>query len=516
MNKNIFNSVQMSKPKNNLFDLSHDVKLSLNMGELVPIMVMETVPGDRFNISVESLLRFAPLVSPVMHRMNVTIHYFFVPNRILWDGWEDFITNTKTLGVLPAFPFNRIESDGSNYNKLLDYLGVPRPDQTTQNIFEDISAFPVNAYQKIYDEYYRDQNLQPSVYEKLVNGINVIPPLTEQLKKRAWGHDYLTSALPFAQKGDPVQLPIVFNDVDVFQNQNFVTPGTTQVNWPETELPGGAAKTGFIEPRLPDAAATSDLFANTSALAGSSTINDLRRAYALQRWLEKAARAGSRYFESILAIFGIKSPDSRLDRPEYITGTQSPVVISEVLNTTGDTGAVDPLPQGNMSGHAVSIMNSKNGSYFCQEHGYIMGIMSVIPMTAYQQGMPKHFTKTTDPTQFFTPDFANIGEQEILNKEVMAFSTIGSETFGYTPRYAEYKYESNRVAGEFRTNLDFWHLGRIFDPLVQPALNSEFITCVPDSRIFAVTDIDTQKLYAHVYNKIKATRPMPKYGTPTF
>jgi hypothetical protein len=513
MNKNIFNSVQMTRPDKNVFDLSHDLKLSLNMGELVPIMCMECVPGDKLNISCESLLRFAPLVSPVMHRMDVTMHYFFVPNRILWEGWEDFITNTKTSGVLPAFPTLAIRPDGSNYTPLMDYFGIPRPDQTTGVNVERINALPFAAYLKIYDEYYRDQNLQVEQFVPLIDGTNDVSSFSK-LQKRAWEHDYFTSALPFAQKGDPVSLPLTFGDVEVLANKPSYSAVPSET-WNLTS--GGSQQTvnkestnDFFDPTA------SALYANTSELRGQTTINDLRRAYALQKWLEKAARAGSRYFESILAIFGLKSPDSRLDRPEYITGTKSPVIISEVLNTAGDTGAVDPLPQGNMSGHAVSITNGQYGNYFCQEHGYVIGIMSVLPKTAYQQGLAKHWLKTQDPTQFFTPDFANIGEQEILNKEIMAFGVNGDDTFGYTPRYAEYKYMENRVAGDFRTSLDFWHMGRIFDPATPPQLNSDFITSSPTNRIFAVTSSDENKLYAHVFNKIKAVRPMPKYGTPNF
>ncbi|WNK13242.1 MAG: major capsid protein [Microvirus sp.] len=519
-NRNIFNSIQLSRPKNNMFDLSHDVKLSLNMADLVPIMCTECVPGDKINIAVESLLRFSPLVSPVMHRMDVTFHYFFVPNRILWEGWEDFITNTKTAGSLPAFPTIQVNKTGSNYNSLLDYMGIPDPQQTPQFEHENVNAIPFAAYQKIYDEYYRDQNLIESVYQPLVNGDNSSNGDLYLLRTRCWEHDYFTSALPFAQKGDPVQLPVTIANSPIKYNlfgTGLSDPQISEtVNWqgqPSGTSTTPSAPTGTQNPT--DTGIEGGQFYADNSNAGSiTTINDLRRAYALQKWLEKAARAGSRYFESILVNFGLKSPDSRLDRPEYITGSKSPVIISEVLNTTGDTGATDPLPQGNMSGHALSITNGNQGSYFCQEHGYVIGIMSVLPKTAYQQGIPRHFLKIQDPTQYFTPDFANIGEQEILNKEIMAFQDNGLATFGYTPRYAEYKYESNRVAGDFRGSLDFWHEGRIFDFGAPPSLNAAFVTADPSTRIFAVTDPTVQKLYAHVFNKVKMVRPMPKFGTP--
>ena len=231
----------------------------------------------------------------------------------------------------------------------------------------------------------------------------------------------------------------------------------------------------------------------------------------MQEWLEKNARGGTRYIESILSHFGVKSSDARLQRPEYITGVKSPVIISEVLNTTGEDGG---LPQGTMAGHGIAVSSGKSGSYYCEEHGFIIGIMSILPKTAYQQGIPKQFLKK-DTLDYYFPSFANIGEQEVKNNELFAYTASAEDTFGYVPRYAEYKYMPSRVAGDFRTTLDYWHLGRIFE--TQPALNQTFIECKPENttRIFAVED-GTDPLFCHVLNKIQAVRPMPKFGTPMF
>lgn len=507
--KNLFNSVKMTRPKSNLFDLTHDVKLSGKMGNLIPVMVMECVPGDKVTLAADILLRFAPLVAPVMHRADVTVHYFFCPNRLNWSNWEDFITG-NAVHELPNVQINDATTEAQL--NFLDYMGVPV--RTAGTSTKRINALPLAAYQKIYNEYYRDQNLVTEVASDLVDGGNPIGVFAE-MRKRSYEHDYFTSALPFAQKGDAVEIPLGTVELD----PDWIAG--TMTGQPSFVDNAGAIASGNIDQTGTGIHVAAGVTPNAYDPDGTlgvepTTINSLRRAFKLQQFLEKMARGGTRYIEVIKSVFGIQSSDKRLQRPEYITGTKSPVIISEVLNTTGsfESGGVDPTspPQGNMAGHAVSVGQGYLGKYNVEEHGYIIGILSVMPKTAYQQGIPKHYIKT-DRLDWYWPDFANIGEQEVLNEEVFAYTATSAETFGYVPRYSEYKYIPSRVAGEFRTTLNHWHMGRIFSS--QPTLSQAFLELDPDEveRIFAVQD-GSDNLYMHVLNKVKARRLMPVYGTP--
>ncbi len=509
----IFSKVKINKPSSNIFDLSHDRKMSLNMGDLVPILALECVPGDKISMSTSQLLRFAPLVTPVMHQVSVYTHFYFVPNRILWDNWQSFITGGED--GLDASVFPTIGWNDSAVGSLYDYMGLPQGSGGIGDI--QVSALPFAAYQTIFNEYYRDQNLITFIDVELVDGNNNSKrPALETMRTRAWQHDYFTSALPWTQKGAEATIPLgTTAAIDFVTGQTgsiakdstgaiINTNANDDIHMANSGIAFGATDTRNINWDN-SASLSADLSTATAA-----TINDLRNAFRLQEWLEKNARGGSRYIESILSHFGVKSSDARLQRPEFLGGGASPVTISEVLQTSA--AATEPTPQGNMAGHGISVGANNNFSYFVEEHGYVIGIMSVMPKTAYQQGIPKHFRKF-DKFDYFWPSFAHLGEQPIINEEIYFDNdAFNHDVFGYTPRYAEYKYMNSSVHGEFRTTLDLWHMGRIF--ATRPALNETFITCDPTDRIFAVTT--GEKLYAHVYHKIKASRRMPYFGTPNF
>lgn len=513
--KNIFQSVGMRKPSRNKFDLSHEKKMSMKLNKLYPIMCEEIVPGDKFRVKSEVLIRLAPMLAPVMHRMNVTTHYFFVPNRLVWNEWEDFITGGEDGNANPQHPYNTINPTNKQlYGKgsLADYLGIPPvPTVSQANQTPQISMLPFRAYQLIYNEYYRDQNLEDKVTINKTSGQDTNFENT-LLRTRAWEKDYFTSALPWSQRGGEATIPLgAVDETDITYknppttNAGLVNPENLQFKTDNT-VKAESNDTGTIE--------------NIEGIEiGATTINDLRKANRLQEWLEKSARGGSRYIEQIFSHFGVKSSDARLQRPEFLGGGRQPVVISEVLSSYSatDMGVPSANPQGDMTGHGISVGQANGFSKSFEEHGFVIGIMSVIPKTAYQQGLQKKWLRK-DKFDYFWPEFAHLGEQEVELQELWFDydSNIPSElteTFGYQQRYAEYKYSRSTVHGDFRDNLKYWHMGRIFDN--KPTLNTQFVQADADKRIFAVEDQDTDELYVQIYNKVDALRPMPYFSIPS-
>lgn len=536
---NIFNSVKLKRPRRNVFNLSYESKLTVNAGELVPIMCKPVVPGDKFRVNTEMLVRLAPLVAPMMHRVNVFTHYFFVPNRLVWNQWEDFITKGVDGTDAPAFPTLKLPStvDTANGHRffgdgsLWDYLGLPSLNQIGNATFQtqspngvkapagyEVSALPFRDYLLIYNEYYRDQNLTSEIeFSRDGGSIEAITtnPLL-MLRRRAWEKDYFTSALPWVQRGPEVTVPVsgAGGSMDVelkskAADQYFVSSSDSRPTGKLEVVNGvlfanhessGTSVGAYLSPN--------NFQVNVDEMGVS--INDLRTSSALQRWFERNARSGSRYIEQILSHFGVRSSDARLQRPQFLGGGRVPVSVSEVLQTSSTD---ETSPQANMAGHGISASVNHGFTRYFEEHGYIIGIMSIMPRTGYQQGVPRDFRKF-DNMDFYFPEFAHLGEQEIKNEELYLsqYDADNSDTFGYTPRYAEYKYSLNEAHGDFRGNMAFWHLNRIFTE--KPNLNTTFVECNPSNRVFATAETSDDKYWIQLYQDVKALRLMPKYGTP--
>lgn len=522
--KNFMNSVSINRNKKNRFDLTHDVKGTMKFGYLYPTLVMECLPGETFKLGCNMLTRFAPMVYPTMHRFKQSHQYFFVPNRIIWKNWEKFIGNINNAGSsLHSSPyFNVLDSgtDGGSvaapYTALMDHMGIPTPTNTGQpNLV--IDALPFYAYQKIWDDYYRQDFIIPSIFQSQTsaaplvdgaldgdNGTNPgrVAALTA-LRKRAWEHDYFTSCLPQPQAGFAVELPIgdmvVNRDIDpATAGSSFTTVATTDPS-PDISIQNILSENPAIE-------STGQLYAEGTN--GNTTIEDLRQASAIQRLLERLMRTGRRYKELILAAFGTDVGDARLDRPELIFSVNTPIVISEVQNTTG----TEELPQGNLAGHGIGVTNGKYSTYTTKEHGWIICVSSVLPMTAYQQGLPPSLDHKDSYLDYFWSEMAHLGEEAVPLRNLYAWTASPNSTFGYLPRFSRYRTLPNRVVGQFRDSKNSFHFGRIFSSA--PALNQAFIECTTDKRIFAVTDENIDELDFMMVHEIMAFRPVPKFGTP--
>ena len=487
MSNKVFQSVSALRPGMSVFDLSYMKTFTCDMGQLIPIMCDEMVPGDIFKIGNQSVIRFQPLVAPILHEINAYVHYFFVPYRLLWDQWEDFISggpNGSDASVPPV-----VAVTAKDIGSVDDYLGFPTGVTLTPNT--QYSAFPRYAYNLIYNEYYRDETLQPEV----ALGGSVI-------KNRNWEKDYFTSSLPFQQRGTAPALPIsgttkaVWGAVQASGTYDVSPAGVFQTTLPPIYRPKNADTKGFLE-------------ANTVDLSSATTFNvaDLRLAFQVQKWMERNARAGVRYTEFLRSHFGVSPRDDRLQRPEYVGGSKSPIIVSEVLQTS-ETGT---SPQGNMAGHGISASSTYCGKYRATEYGVMMGIMSIMPRSMYQQGINRQWMRKTKYDYYF-PEFANLSEQAVKNYElyVSGDNTADDLIFGYQGRYDEMRTKQNMVCGQMRNTFSYWHLGRIFSS--QPALNSSFITCVPRKDIFAAPS--EPGLIVQIANLIKAWRPMPIQSNP--
>lgn len=545
----IFSNVKSDKPKRSTFNLSHDVKLTCDFGKLVPFLCEEVVPSDTWQLQSNVLLRFSPLIAPVMHDINVYTHYFYVPFRLLWDEYEDFITGGKDGNAAPVFPrLGVLHKTGVGETQwqdtkglwkrgsLADYLNYPTSDSNDGSAGSFYaSALPLRAYQMIYNEYYRDENLEEEIpFSKGSGIINITSSEYQELltlRERAWAKDYFTSALPWLQRGPQQMVPVSsmgrLDSTDIAYKNLDGSSGAASVVDPyskkrsDLKVSGNLSLAGVPEGSQEGTVLGLDNSQNLKladdgvTIEGTSfTINDLRRSNRIQRWLEASARGGNRYIESLLSFFGVRSDDLSLQRPQFLGGGKTPVQISDVLQTSETTAN---SPQGQYSGIGYSFGNNNGFRKSFKERGLIIGIMSIMPRPGYTEGCPRSYRKF-DKYEFYWPQFAELGEQEIYNYELALRTADVDGTFGYAPRYAEYKYIPSRVHGDFKNmqGLGFWHLNRHYNQ--QPVLSKEFVHCRDAAndlnRIFAVEDNESNHIYAQISNNVTARRPMPYLPDP--
>lgn len=531
-----FHRVGALRPSRSAFDLSHRILTTTNMGLLYPITSFHVMAGDYFKIWNELVIRLQPMFAPLLHEINAYCHWFFVPFRILWELWEKYITGgrdgnfTASLPVIKSRyglnPDNPVWSGPSfTEGSLMDALyhqtfGSPsapvvwRGGGVDPVLGNSPIDFPLRAYNKIYNDYYRDPNLIDEVPLTYYAPFQVS---TKGMHLRAWEKDYFTSSLPDQQRGTPPALPLSgFVDVE---NPGFYTFGsqpagsTTMVQVSENGL---GTSGSFTTARLEDW--FNKLKVNVSDIS-TFDVSDLRLAVQIQKYLERSMRSGPRYTEWLRAHYGVSPRDERLDRAEYIGGSKSPVIISEVLQTSES----DATPQANMAGHGITVDRTFIGKYHVQEPGIIMAIMSVMPRAMYIKGLEKEWIKR-NKYEFPFPELAHLSEKAVESVEInydRSSDTPGDDDvtyahntriFGFQGQYDEFRYKASRIGGEFKSLLDYWHLARSFAS--RQFLNRSFIECHPDSTKRPFNSRVNDSLMVSFGAKVTAVRPLPNIAEP--
>lgn len=538
--------------KKSVFDLSHERQLTCKAdGTLYPILCESAVPGGKYKFNTECLARMTPLINPVYSRFDMYMHYFFVPNRIIWDNWEEFINPSNALNPQAVvFPSASVQAgvitDGANsipYNECLagslaDHLGLQINSALphTGNSIREVSLLPFRAYQQIWNDHFRDTDLEPEIEFPKTDGYEYHDGQTMELvlRKKAWEKDYYTSARPYPQRGTAMAAPLT----GIAQIGNYIPTTALQ---PSPTLyrgdTGARAGNGAISSLVVGGEGGSLTVAGASTIplkidfrgtqqtnlgvyGGASSadfprleIEALREANAIQRLLERSLRAGAHYWDMLSTFFGVKTRDSRFQKSEFIGGARQPVTISEVLQTSQS----DTTPLGTYGGHGISSGSNKIGTFVAPEHGYIIGLLSIMPRAVYLNQIRRDFFKISR-FDFYFPDLANLGEQEVYNSEIRAGLAEADEgaTFGYQERWAEHRFIPSTVHGQFRSDAVLKNFTAARAGASSYVLDSDFIHVTADDdteRIFAIDTYDP--FLVNIMSHVTAVLPLPRHSNPS-
>ncbi|WNK12491.1 MAG: major capsid protein [Microvirus sp.] len=512
------------------FNIQRALKTTFDAGYLIPVFCEEILPGDTFRVRMTAFTRLATPIFPVMDNLYLDSFFFFVPNRLVWANWVKFMGEQDQPGDSISYTVPQLVSAAGGFPILtvFDYFGLPTVGQVGGADTVSVNTLPLRAYNLIYSKWFRDENLQASPTLITTDGPDA--PGAFQLWRRGKRHDYFTSCLPWPQKGTtPVTVPIgtsapIKSDGTAFQMWTNNSAAGSQMkiaaaaansavqNVTAYSLAGANLQWG------PTGTATTGLYADLSA-ATAATINQMRQSFQIQKLLERDARGGTRYTEIIRAHFGVVSPDARLQRPEYLGGGSTPIIVNPVVQTSATNVTGGSTPLGNLAAVGTGLAQQHGFSQSFTEHGYVIGLVAVRADLTYQQGLRRHWSRSTRYDYYF-PAFAMLGEQAVLMKEIYVTGNPANDTqvFGYQERWAEYRYSPSEITGLFRSTsagtIDPWHLAQKF--VGAPSLGSTFIADTPPlSRVLAVgAGANGQQLIFDSFFDIQAARPMPVYSVP--
>ena len=491
-------NLRIMRRKRNKFALSYGKLWTANMGELIPTGLLEVLPGDGIQHSTSNFLRTIALVAPPMHQVDMYTHHYFIPNRLVWDDWEDFITGGEDNDDTSVFPTVDLSTAGRGQpaaKDLSDYLGLP-----VGTDLGAMSALPFRMYALLWNEIYRDQDIQDELVISTASGADTTTSLA--LQRANWEKDYFTRAKPWPQKGDA-------QTVSLGTSARVATDATDADDmsiW-STDTNAYQEMTTSSSKLQPDPAAgleANRMYADLSAATGIE-VTDLYQAIRLQDMAQARALYGSKYVEYIRYIGG-NPQDYRFQRPEYLGGGKQAVQFSEVLQTAEGTN-----PVGHLYGHGIGVSRSNRYRFQVPEHGYIISVSCIKPRTMYADGIPQHYLRT-QLEDYWQLELQNIGQRAVLNKEVYAAHGTPDGTFGYADRYDEYRRGVNTIAGAMRNTLAAYHFGRQFS--TDPALNSDFLECDPPKTPFSVTTADHHPLLIDTRHSIQARRVVTNDPTP--